>query len=231
MIRLVTISRISREKGFNRMLKLEQILNDSGVDFIWDCYGDLNTNHAREIVKKFKYVRFNGITNEPLEVMKNYDYLVQLSDTEGFPYSIYEAMQRCVPVIATDFPSIHEMIENGVNGYIIKKDLTNFDVTKIITNIPVVDEFKEKSTEKDWIKFLNMAGRKKIVKPQPTEKPLGRADQDSRHYERDTDIVTVRATRQYHDTVLDKLIPQGKSHKVTRARAKVLEAANVAKIV
>lgn len=223
MIKLVTISRISREKGFNRMLKLEQMLKDSGVDFIWDCYGDLNTNHSREIVKKFKYVKFNGITNEPLKVMKNYDYLVQLSDTEGFPYSIYEAMQQCVPVIATDFPSIHEMIENGVNGYIIKKDLTNFDVTKIITNIPVINEFKEKSTEKDWINFLNMARGKRNTTANKTEpqKPAEAKPQS----------VKVRVTRQYHDTLLDKLMPTGKTHSVTPERAKVLEAANVAKIV
>lgn len=220
MLRFVTISRISREKGFNRMLLLEKTLHESGIEFEWHCFGDLNTNHAREIVKKFKHIKFNGITNKPLEVMKQYDYLVQLSDTEGFPYSIYEAMQQCVPVIATDFPSIHEMIENGVNGYIVSKDLSNFDVNKIINNIPVIQKFKEKSTEKDWIKFLNMV-RPRKNQPSIKSEPHGN----------DKKAVQVLVTRQYHDTVLDKLMTSGKKHIVTPERADILEAYNVAKRV
>lgn len=159
MIRLVTISRISKEKGFERMLKLELMLRVFGVPFIWDCYGDHTTAHAKQIIPRFRYVKFKGVTDRPLDVMKQYDYLVQLSDTEGFPYSIYEAMSQKVPVIATDFPSIHEMITDGVNGYILKMDLSNFDAEKI-KSIPVIRSFREKSNEKDWIKFLDMTKRK-----------------------------------------------------------------------
>ena len=219
MLRLVTISRISKEKGFERMLKFEQMLKEAKIDFIWDLYGDGTTRYAKAVLPKMKYINFKGVTDKPKEIVKQYDYLVQLSDTEGFPYSIYEAMQQKVAVIATDFPSIHEMITEGKNGFIINKNLLNFDIQKI-TNVPVIKSFKEKSTEKDWIKFIDMARPKKTT----TEKPkTTTATNDG--------LVTVNVTRQYHDTVLDKILPIGKKYKVTQERAKQLTDAKVAEIV
>lgn len=219
MIKLVTISRISKEKGFERMLNFEQMLKDAKIDFIWDLYGDGTTRYAKSVLPKMKYINFKGVTDKPKEIVKQYDYLVQLSDTEGFPYSIYEAMQQKVAVIATDFPSIHEMITDGKNGFIINKNLLNFDIQKI-TNVPVIKSFKEKSTEKDWIKFIDMARPKKTT----TGKPKTSTTTND-------GLVTVNVTRQYHDTVLDKILPIGKKHKVTQERAKQLTDAKVAEIV
>lgn len=145
------------------MRMLERMLIDAGVSFEWDCYGDTSTSYAKRIITKFKHIKFKGVTNTPTEVVKQYDYLVQLSDTEGYPYSIYEALAQKVPVIVTDFPSIHEMVIDGVNGYILKRDNIELDVNKLLT-IPVITEFKEKSTEKDWINFLDMATKKTAQK-------------------------------------------------------------------
>lgn len=237
MIRLVTISRISREKGFLRMLKLELLLERSRVKFTWDCYGDTSTNYAKQVMPKFKHVNFKGVTDKPKEIIHGYDYLVQLSDTEGFPYSIYEAMQQMIPVIATDFPSIHEMIEEGVNGYILKKDLSNFDINKII-NPPVITTFKEKSTEQDWINFLDMEkkprGRKPNVPKTHTVIETGKGHYTSEEMAThiNNQFVTVKVTRKYYDTQIDnKLMHEGKKLIVTADRAKELVKAKVAEVI
>lgn len=211
MLKLVTISRISKEKGFERMLQVEKLLTDAGVQFIWDCYGDLTTNYARQIVKRFQYVKFKGVTTTPKETMLQYDYLAQLSDTEGFAYSIYEAMQMKVPVIATDFPSIHEMIKDGKNGYILKMDLSNFDAQRL-TQVPRIVTFREKSNEQSWIKFLNMAKQKPARQAAAKNPP---------------ELVSVTVVKLYHDTVLGREISPGYSHDVTKERAQVLVAAKV----
>jgi glycosyltransferase involved in cell wall biosynthesis len=232
MIRLVTISRISKEKGFLRMLKMETILKQRGVNFIWDCYGDTTTNHAKNIIPKFKNVNFKGVTHKPKEVVKEYDYLVQLSDTEGFPYSIYEAMQQMIPVIATDFPSIHEMIEKGVNGYILKKDLSNLDINKI-NNPPVINSFKEKSTEKDWINFLNMARpRKTIATTNKVNDPIAVKPVEVHTKEFTPQQVTVKVIRKYYDMQQDnKLMQEGKKFTVNSDRAQQLVKAKVAEVI
>ncbi|MEL6592627.1 MAG: glycosyltransferase, partial [Bacteroidota bacterium] len=42
-------------------------------------------------------------------------------DTEGIPNAIMEAMAMEVPVIATIHAGIPELVEDGVNGYLIKE--------------------------------------------------------------------------------------------------------------
>lgn len=151
---LITLSRFSREKGFERILSMADKMKH--LDYVWNIYGDTSTGYAKSIIpklKKYKQINICGITNEPLEEIVKHDYLVQLSDTEGFPYSVYESLQCLTPVISTDYPSVHELIKNGKNGYIFNMELSNFDVD-IIKKVPKITTFKEKSTEKDWFKFL-----------------------------------------------------------------------------
>lgn len=151
-LRLVTLSRISKEKGFERMIEFARKLKEAKIEFIWDVFGDITTPHARRIIPKFpQSVKFRGVTNA--RVIENYDYLVQLSDTEGMPYCILEALQARTPVISTDYHSIHELIKDGKNGHILKMDLSNFN-SENIKKIPILAPYIEKSTEADWLEIL-----------------------------------------------------------------------------
>ena len=122
------------------------------VPFVWDVYGDISTPYAKQIIPKMCKFNIKGITNTPKEVIPNYHYLVQLSDTEGFPYAVYEALQCKTSVISTDYPSVHELLRDGKNGYILPMDLSSWEKIK---EVPIIKTFKEKSTEKDWFNFLN----------------------------------------------------------------------------
>ena len=151
ILRLVTISRISHEKGFERMAKFAKLIP---VPFVWEVWGNANTGYAKNAIKDFN---FKGITNTPhLEIAKA-DYVVQLSDSEGNCCIINESLQMHTPVLLTPFPSGYEQVEDGVNGYRIPFDLNNIDWDSITNNIPVVKEYKEKTTVKDWLKFFNFA--------------------------------------------------------------------------
>ena len=148
-LRLVTLSRFSKEKGFERMIDFADKID---VPFVWDVYGDISTPYAKQIIPKMCKFNIKGITNTPKEVIPNYHYLVQLSDTEGFPYAVYEALQCKTSVISTDYPSVHELLRDGKNGYILPMDLSSWEKIK---EVPIIKTFKEKSTEKDWFNFLN----------------------------------------------------------------------------
>ena len=58
------------------------------------------------------------------------------------------------PCIVTNFPSAHEVIRDGENGYILEMDLSNLDLEKIFNNIPVITDFEELASEKDWIEIF-----------------------------------------------------------------------------
>lgn len=151
----ITVSRFAKEKGFERMLQIAERMKK--IQYNWNIYGTIEDSYAKNIAYKLKayhQIKICGFAPTPQKEVPKHSYLVQLSDTEGFPYSIYESLQCLTPVIATDFPSVHEMIKDGKNGYILDMDLSNFDINTI-KNVPIIRTFKEKSSEKDWFNFLN----------------------------------------------------------------------------
>ena len=158
ILTLITVSRISGEKGFKRMLQLADLLELKNISYIWNVYGNVQTNYSNQIVSTFKNtkVSFKGIIRNPLPEINKADYLVQLSDTEGFAYSVYEAMQVKTPCLITPFASGNEQITDGVNGYILPFNMLNIDFDKIINNIPIVPNFKELGKEQHWINLLEL---------------------------------------------------------------------------
>jgi len=157
---LVTCSRLSGEKGFKRMLQLAQQLDAKGIKYVWDVYGDTSSQYAKNIIKEFvncPNVHFKGITTEPFKVINQADYLVQLSDTEGFAYSVYEAMQVKTPCIITPFASGKEQITHGLNGWIVPFDMQNIPFDDILKRRLKVPKFEELGKEEHWISFFESA--------------------------------------------------------------------------
>ena len=85
---LVTASRVSPEKGFGRMLGLAEALKKKEVNFLWIVYGD-NTHKPNEFEdwkRKFAHIEevyFVGYKSNVIPILKEADYLVQLSDFGG----------------------------------------------------------------------------------------------------------------------------------------------------
>jgi hypothetical protein len=70
------------------------------------------------------------------------DYLVQLSDTEAWSYSVLESLVLGTPVIVTPIPCFEEMgIKSGVNGYMLPFNMKDIPINEIYNNIPKF-EFK-----------------------------------------------------------------------------------------
>ena len=97
-------------------------------------------------------VRFHPFTDNPQKEMANATWVAQLSDTEGFCYTIQEALYQKTPVLVTPFPSMKEV--NCKNfGYIIDFELKNINFD-IILNPPIPERYKGNSNEQDWLNFL-----------------------------------------------------------------------------
>jgi len=147
---LVTVSRISSEKGFERMLKVSEKLK--GIDYVWHIVGNGYDKKYEDHIKKIapKEWVFHGKVENPFPFIKNADFLLQLSDYEAFGFVLLEALVLGTTVITTDYSSASEMI-NKKNGYIIKKDLSDFTpkllVKKVFTH-------RHKSGIEKWKKLL-----------------------------------------------------------------------------
>lgn len=153
MLNLITCSRISKEKGFKRVIKLARLLNKENIPFIWDIYGETKGHYYNSIKKDIpENVIFHGYKDNVSQEIKQADYYVSLSDTEGFSYSTYEALSLLTPCIVTNYPSAKEQIKDGVNGWILDFNLKNW--RKILNNKIILTKFVEHHTEKDWIELI-----------------------------------------------------------------------------
>lgn len=131
VLNLISATRLTREKGKQRMELFAKALDDAGIPYLWTVF----TNDTNAINNP------NIIFMKPRLDISNYiasaDYLVQLSDNEGYCYSVVEALGLGTPVIVTPCPVFNEIgVVNKKNGYILPFDMKDFSVEDIYMNIP-----------------------------------------------------------------------------------------------
>ena len=154
ILKLISATRVSKEKGYERMLKFAQSLKKNNIKFRWIIFTDLELYNQKPFdMEEFIYMK---PSHDIFDYIVEADYGVQLSDTEGYCYFVNECLQYGTPVISTNYPSVYESIEDGKNGYLLEMDLSNLDLNKIVNCIPKNFTYKEKGTARDWISFFSL---------------------------------------------------------------------------
>lgn len=127
-LKLLIVSRLSSEKGFNRVETFIKSLIKNNVDFVLKIVGKGRRSEPiiKEQLKKYNQVEFLGYKDNPYPYIKNCDYLLLLSDYETWGNVITEAKVLGTPCIVSDFPSAKEQIENGKNGLILPLIADNY---------------------------------------------------------------------------------------------------------
>jgi len=121
--------------------------------------------YANEKLKSKKNVMYlitGEISNNEIlnEYRKNYyDIFISVSETEGLPVSIMEAISFGIPIIATDVGGTNEIVKNNVNGWLINKDFDVKDLANKIIDINEMDEDKKKKYRREarniWMRNFN----------------------------------------------------------------------------
>ncbi len=134
-IELVTVCRLSKEKGLENFLK---IIPQLKKEIIFHIFGDgPEKNKLKKLCKNLgieKNTIFYGSIKQSKVISKiiNYDLFINCSDFEGFPNSVVEAIGSGIPVIASQsHGGINEIIKNNSFGYIYRN---HEDLIKIINN-------------------------------------------------------------------------------------------------
>ena len=133
-LNIVSIGRISKEKGYDRIPAILEVLknNVNGVNWTIVGPGLDSVRKAIEVDAEKRGVALNihfigGKTN-PYPYIAVADILVQLSRNEGWCMAISEALSLGKPVVANDIPVFHEQIFDGENGYLVGGNDTDFAV-------------------------------------------------------------------------------------------------------
>ncbi|HHB1440703.1 glycosyltransferase [Bacillus mobilis] len=125
-VRILTVGRLSIEKGQDLTIPVLAKLKEAGYKVKWYCIGDGKERGMYEkLVENYDvqgdYI-FLGAVSNPYPFMKQCDIYVQPSRHEGYCITLAEA--RCFnnPIISTNFTGASEQIIHNHNGLIVQFD-------------------------------------------------------------------------------------------------------------
>ena len=114
---LLTVGRISPEKGQDMIPRVMKILLNKNLNVHWYIVGD---GADRERIEKLveqenlrEYITLLGNKTNPYPYMKSCDVYVQPSYTEGYALTIFETALFEKPIIATDVGGARELLKDG----------------------------------------------------------------------------------------------------------------------
>ena len=194
VLKLISATRLTPDKGYNRMLKLADALEEANVPYIWTIYTDSpkDTKHPNMICVPTRL--------DILDFIADADYLVQLSDSEGYSYSIVEALSVGTPVICTEFGVAKEQgVEDGKTGFILPFDMSEIPVQSIYKG---VKKFKYAPRESHYEEILSPG------------KSGYKYDMNGK--------VTVKVLKNFFDLERGEMSLKGTEYEVTRTRAEKL---------
>lgn len=120
--RILTVGRISKEKGHDMAIMALNILKQQGKDIIWYFVGDGNFRpHCESLAKELNIqesVVFLGTEKNPYGYMRDCDIYVQPSRHEGYCITLAEARVFPNPIVATDFVGAKEQLTTRRNGIV-----------------------------------------------------------------------------------------------------------------
>lgn len=120
---LVTVGRLSKEKGQLLIPKASRLLSNAGYSFQWYLLGDGDLRDELEEEIRTEHQEDNvillGNRSNPYSYMRACDIYVQTSLTEGWGLTVTEAKILHKPIVTTDAGVMSEQIRTGVNGIIV----------------------------------------------------------------------------------------------------------------
>jgi len=114
--KLIYLGQLRASKGLDEILEASKMLDESySIDFYGTVF-DKKYNEA--LLSQYPIIRYKGQlhSEQVYETLAQYDILLLPSYMEGYPGVLIEAFGVGLPVVATNLPSIQEMVDehNGV---------------------------------------------------------------------------------------------------------------------
>lgn len=124
-IRIVTLGRLSEEKGQDIIPDIVAELKSAGIDFRWYLIGEGSLritieNKAAELGVSDSIV-FLGTRSNPYPYLKTADLYVQTSRHEGYCIALSEARAFDLPVISTDCAGAHEQLDGNNDCFVVPR--------------------------------------------------------------------------------------------------------------
>jgi colanic acid/amylovoran biosynthesis glycosyltransferase len=139
-LKLFSCSNIIERKRLDLIIDVLYELNEIQIEWYHiggDYMDGVIHEKARQLMTQTNHqCEFLGAVSNNL-ILETYlehepDLFINLSESEGLPVSIMEAMSCSIPAIATNVGATNEIVKNGGNGFLVDSDPSTLEIKEAI---------------------------------------------------------------------------------------------------
>lgn len=148
-LKIVMISRFCPQKDPYTLIKAVSELNNEGYNVVLDLFGygeELDKVLATIENTDCSNINYTGEISDVTPILKNYDVYSLISNWEGLPIGIIEAMRAGLPILVSDVGGNSECVKD--NGFLVKRqDVSDckIQLKKFLDNKDNLQEFAKNS--------------------------------------------------------------------------------------
>ncbi|MGI8384825.1 glycosyltransferase [Robertmurraya sp. P23] len=169
-IKVLTVGRLSKEKGQDLAIRVLARLKNEGYKIKWFCLGEGPGREDYEKLIKQCGIESDfillGSNSNPYPFMEQCDIYVQPSRYEGYCLTIMEAMCLNKPILSTEVNGVREQIVDNKTGIIVpvdenelylglKKLVENRELRRRLSNNLSIERETNKENTQKYIKQLS----------------------------------------------------------------------------
>ena len=154
-INLVGVGKLLKNKGFDRLLRIEKRLLDEQYPICLSILGDgIQKTELQKYVQDNKMdeeVKFLGYQLNPYKYVAKYDLFVCASFAEGFSTAATEALIVGTPVCTVEVSGMKEMLgENNEYGLVVEnnEEALYQGIKKLLDDSELLKHYKKKAEER-----------------------------------------------------------------------------------
>lgn len=119
VFRIIQVGQISLRKGFLYLLDAVEKIGDPMIEVV--LYGGIGWRGIREAIARYQQrgVRIICRSGDPLPALQRAHLCVHSSIEDGFGLAPLEAMAAGLPAVVTDMTGMKDLIQEGINGYVV----------------------------------------------------------------------------------------------------------------
>ncbi len=171
--KILTVGRISEEKGFDMLADIARLVFSRHPDWEWHIMGDgPDREKFEEKIKKYaieKNIVMHGMVDNAQASFGEYSLMALTSYREGLPLILLEAKAKKLPCVSFDVVTgPAEIVRDGVNGYLIPPydcEMFACKLCELIENDSLrqgfsdnalldVDSFKKQKILSEWLELI-----------------------------------------------------------------------------
>lgn len=149
--KILTVGHLCDRKGTHWAIEAAALLKKCGIEFHWYFLGkDTNPEFYSALIAKYEltdYITRLGTHANPYPFIKQADLIVHTAKFEGKSIALDEAKLLCKPIVVTNFSTVHDQFEDGVNASICEMD------PESIAN-SIIELFKQENKRQKYINNL-----------------------------------------------------------------------------